>query len=136
MDLFTYIDSLFDKQKYKDVTNAIKKKHSFMLMHYMSIQFPKECVSMNHIRSNEIVVSDFCHQILTKKYTKKPNWIYLKNQAKDNSIKKLSFTKSELIEYKNSRDLSDKDFDFLFELYPTQIEEDIKNFQKYQKEKD
>lgn len=95
MELFDFVKVFFDREKYKNVSENIKKKHYFMIMRFISIKYPIEANNFNLNGINQISTLDFWHDTLTKKFIGVPQFIYTKSKKKN--TKSISKEKSVLL---------------------------------------
>lgn len=133
MDLFEFIDTLFSKEKYAIVPDSIKNKHFFMTQRFMSIRYPMEANNFNVIGINQVIAMDFWHMILAKRFTKKPFWIFTKtkkskDKEKSHKIEKMNLKLVNF--YLKNKKMDRRDFEFLKEIYPDKLHEELKRIEK------
>ena len=130
LDLFKFVDCLFDVNQYKNVTNQDKKSNFFMVQRFMSIKFPLEADFLNVIGINEIHVMDHWHRVLTKKYHSKPGWIYTKSQKKEKIKNKIDSIDKETISiYLKLKKMDRRDFDFKLLINQDDLVEELKKLE-------
>jgi hypothetical protein len=134
MQLFDFIDSIWDDKVWKGVTNNIKKKHFFMLQRFMSIAYPKQADKMNVNGINEVAVVDLWAGYLKKKYKYKPKWFFTKvdkSEKKGDKIGKIGNKVKNF--YMSEKKMSEKDFIFMTKMFPDDSLKDLKEYEKNMK---
>lgn len=137
MELFEFVDSLFDAQKYKKCTNADKKKHFFMAQRYMSINYPIESNNFNKIGINYVAVMDTWNRILTKMFKTKPGWTYtkaIKTAKADVKDKVLDISDEAISFYLKRNKMDRRDFDFLSKIDNEGLYQDLKKIETHFKD--
>lgn len=138
MELFDFIDSMFDKDKYKSISYSVKKKHAFITLRIMANKYPETVQKFNIIGINQIMVLDYMHTMLAPRYDRKPQWVYLKGKKKEESKndEKLKSYKKEYKNYiMNKYEISEADFK-QWQLFDVEsLLEEFKNLEKLDKEK-
>lgn len=93
MDLFDYIKCLFSQSsEYENLPDYVKKKHTFMVTRFFSIQYPIQAQLFNKLNIDPIGVSHSWRKIGIR-YKKTPGWIFTKTTK--NTVKKSAYTPSE-----------------------------------------
>ena len=132
MDLFPFIDALFCKIKYKNVSDSIKYKHFYMVNRFLSIRYPLEinaCQIIGLGQKNSARMMDYWHNILTRHYTRNPSWLMTKSGKKQNEVDVLKgIDKSIIIKYCVINKIDMKTINGLAEFFPKELKEDIKKY--------
>ena len=137
MELFPFIDSLFDKKVYATVPDSVKRKHFFMAQRFISIKFPEQVDFYNHVNINQVAVMDFWHRWLNIKYKSKPKWMYTKSVKKKSKVtdkvaEKLAKIKITTVKYyMKFHECSQDDFDFRAEIFPDGLLDELKKIEKF-----
>lgn len=132
IQLFDFIDALFDKNKWKEIKEVDKRSSSFMTLRFLSIKYPEQVESMNIVGISKERILDFWHLYLTQKYTRKPNWIYTKTNPSKTKKEKDIFDKikKETITYYMEKYMIDpRDFETLKQIFPEELLSDLKIIQ-------
>lgn len=131
-DLFEFIDCIFDKVKWKDISQSDKYKHFYMTNRFLSIRYPLEinqCQIVGLGQKNSARMMDFWHNILIRHYPRKPSWLMTKSGKKQSETDLLKGIDKELItKYSNHHKIDLKSINSLSEFFPKELKEDIKRF--------
>lgn len=88
MELFDVIDCMFQNHSaWSEVTNYDKKKHYFMINRILSIKFPVQANTLQHLRINQVAVVDFWFYFISSQFNRKPSWLYTKTSKKKDTKK-------------------------------------------------
>lgn len=137
MELFDFISVMFDSAKYKTVSYSVKKKHAFITLRIMANKFPETMQRFNLIGINQVMVLDYMNTVLSKQYSRKPDWVFLKGKKKEESkqIEKIKSYKKELKNYiMNRHEISERDFQFWQATDAESLLEEFKNLEKLEKD--
>lgn len=126
MEMFDYIKTLFDKEAYREVTDSDKKKHSFMMLRYVSIKYPLEANSFNLNGVDQLSMSDYWHWFFSNNYKSAPNWLYTKTKKNEEKIKALD--KALLKRYCREFKLETREVEALEMLFAEEFAEVLKKF--------
>jgi len=78
MKLFDFIKIFFgNSQEYHDLKRHDKAKQRFMINRFMSINYPVQAESLNHIGTDPAHVVESWH-LVARNFKKTPGWIYTK----------------------------------------------------------
>jgi hypothetical protein len=136
MELFDVLDSLFSRNRYKEVSNSDKRKYFFMIQRFMSIQYPVLANNMNIVNVNEELVVDMWHNEMVSRYVKKPQWMYTKSSVKKDKDKD-AYDDDVISKYLELNEISFRDYKFAMEVIPEAINDDLKLIKtnlKYEKD--
>ena len=134
VQLFDFIDSLFNLKKYQNNTAVDKRQSFFMTERMMSIQYPLRVEQLNVLDINKERIMDFWSRYLSGSYSRKPGWIFTKvNPSSKKETKKDNFSKIKqpTVDYflfKNMLDV--RDYDTLKRDYPEELLEELEIIQK------
>lgn len=81
----------------------------------MANKYPETIQKFNYIGINQVMVLDYMNSVLSRQYSRKPEWIFLKGKKKEESkqIEKIKAFKKEIKNYiLNKHEISEKDFQF------------------------
>lgn len=135
MELFPFIDAMFNDQKYAGIPDSVKKKHFFMVQRFMSIKFPMEANKFNVIGINYVMAIDFWQTLLSRRYNKKPSWMFTKSNKTKTASHKIDKIPSKLVDfYLKGKKMDRRDFNLLRELYPDEFLDELKRIEKTVKE--
>jgi len=138
MELFDFINSLFDKNEYKKASKSIKRKHAFITLRIIANKYPDTIQKFNIIGIDQTLVLDYIHTTLSGRFTRKPNWLFLKGKRKDQSkiIEKIKSFSKELKNFVlNKYEISEKDFEFWINVDSDSVLSELKKYEKLEKEK-
>ena len=135
MELFDFVDTLFNRKAYLEVPDSIKRKHFFMAQRFMSMRFPLQADQFNRIGINQVVAMDYWSIILSTKYSRKPSFLYNYNKTikKKDKVKATAIDriKEDVITYYLKITQRDRrDFEFDKEIFPDEVLEELKNLTK------
>lgn len=134
MDLFTFIEALFDKEKYANIPDSIKRRHFFMVQRFISIRYISEANSFNIIGISQIVAMDFWHMILSKKYSRKPSFLFTKTIKTKGKDKIDKFDHKFITYFIRVTKMNRKDFNFAREIFPDMLFEKLDRLRKMVKD--
>lgn len=134
VQLFDFIDSLFNSKKYQNNTAVDKRQSFFMTERMMSIHYPLQVEQLNVLDINKERIMDFWSHYLSGSYSRKPGWIFTKiNPSSKKETKKDNFSKIKqpTIDYFLSKNMLDvRDYDTLKRDYPEELLEELEIIQK------
>lgn len=132
MELFDFLDALFSKEKWKNVTDNDKYKFSFMAHRFISIKYPVEANNSHVVglgKKNSARIMDHWHRFLSKTYKGKPNWMRTKSGKKQQVKDVLKGVPKEAIsKYCSHWQVDSSTLNELIELYPKETKKEIKKF--------
>lgn len=134
--LFDFIDILFtDPATYAKLNNVDKGRHFFMVNRFMSIQHPVQANYLQHLKVNPAGVMDYWHQTMTRLYTRKPSWIYIKTKKAKQAAKKTKFVEDATIkEYCERLGYSRRQIDEAIDFFGDKFIDELKQFEKLRKQ--
>ena len=129
VQLFDFIDSLFNSKKYQNNTAVDKRQSFFMTERMMSIHYPLQVEQLNVLDINKERIMDFWASYLSGSYSRKPGWIFTKvNPSIKKETKKI---KQPTIDYFLSKNMLDeRDYNTLKRDYPEELLEELEIIQK------
>lgn len=134
VQLFDFIDSLFNSKKYQNNTAVDKRQSFFMTERMMSIHYPLQVEQLNVLDINKERIMDFWSRYLSGSYSRKPGWIFTKvNPSSKKETKKDNFSKIKqpTIDYFLSKNMLDeRDYNTLKRDYPEELLEELEIIQK------
>lgn len=134
VQLFDFIDSLFNSKKYQNNTAVDKRQSFFMTERMMSIHYPLQVEQLNVLDINKERIMDFWSRYLSGSYSRKPGWIFTKvNPSSKKETKKDNFSKIKqpTVDYFLSKNMLDeRDYDTLKRDYPEELLEELEIIQK------
>ena len=134
VQLFDFIDSLFNSKKYQNNTAVDKRQSFFMTERMMSIHYPLQVEQLNVLDINKERIMDFWSSYLSGSYSRKPGWIFTKvNPSSKKETKKDNFSriKQPTIDYFLSKNMLDeRDYNTLKRDYPEELLEELEIIQK------
>tara|TARA_Y100000389_G_C17471218_1_gene531200 strand:+ start:17959 stop:18381 length:423 start_codon:yes stop_codon:yes gene_type:complete len=78
MKLFDFVKIMFSTSKdYETLSKYERGKNRFMLMRFISIQYPETANLLNINGTNPTYVND-CFRMITKRFNRTPNWVWTK----------------------------------------------------------
>lgn len=134
VQLFDFIDSLFNSKKYQNNTAVDKRQSFFMTERMMGIHYPLQVEQLNVLDVNKERIMDFWSRYLSGSYSRKPGWIFTKvNPSSKKETKKDNFSKIKqpTIDYFLSKNMLDeRDYNILKRDYPEELLEELEIIQK------
>lgn len=134
VQLFDFIDSLFNSKKYQNNTAVDKRQSFFMTERMMSIHYPLQVEQLNVLDINKERIMDFWSRYLSGSYSRKPGWIFTKvnpSSKKENKKDNFSKIKQPTIDYFLSKNMLDeRDYNTLKKDYPEKLLEELEIIQK------
>lgn len=134
VQLFDFIDSLFNLKKYQINTAVDKRQSFFMTERMMSIHYPLQVEQLNVLDINKERIMDFWSRYLSGSYSRKPGWIFTKvnpSSKKENKKDNFSKIKQPTIDYFLSKNMLDeRDYNTLKRDYPEELLEELEIIQK------
>jgi len=134
IDLFGFVDALFCKTTWKNVSDNDKYKHSYMVNRFLSIRYPIEinnCQIVGLGKKNTIRLMNYWHHILSKSYQRPPFWLKTKSGTKktQNDLLKV-FDKEHIAAYSRTYMIDTKTLNDLCQFFPKELVADMKSFNK------
>lgn len=134
--LFDTLAALFNNKEYiNGLTKESIKQNSFMINRRLAIMYPLQAQVFNNSKVNPVDVLHFWSDYL---YNGKfpPRWIYTAGAAKSQEKKdnKKEITTAQIKAFCNRYGYSMKDIDSALKFFPSEIVEEIKEFNKIAKE--
>jgi hypothetical protein len=131
MTLFEFIDALFDKKAYLNVTDKDKKAYFFNLNRFLSNKYPLEINSVNNVnginRNHIPYIVDYWHNFLTTKFVRKPDFFFWKTSVVGEDKGVLDkFDKDIIKNFKKFYSIDDRQMTIMTNLFPEEIQRDIK----------
>lgn len=133
MEIFELTKIIFENpEKYKEVSNNIKKKNFFMVNRLFSIQYPLQSHLLSHTKINQIFVVDFWQSYLRKMYQKTPYWMFTKGSVKRKKDKeKIAKIKdSTIVEFAKMYGYDIKAVKDAILFFPDKMKKEFKDFEK------
>lgn len=134
MELFDFLDALFDKNRWKTVSDTDKYKFFYMTNRFLSIRYPVEINNTQIIGlggKNSARMMDFWHMIVTKHHKRPPNWLRTKSGKKPVTKDVLKGIDKPLIAaYCNNTQIDSHKLVILCEMFPKELKADIKAYSK------
>jgi len=141
MELFDFINALFNKEKYAAIPDSEKKSKFFMTQRFISIKYPLQAQQFNMNGINQVVVMDFWASWLSNSYNRPPKWLYTKSIKKkkvdktDKIATALGRIKTTTVDfYLKLRKLDRRDYDFLQTIDPEGLLGELKTLEAAIKE--
>ena len=134
-NLFDFINAMFSKpEEFKKTKLHERGKHFFMVNRLMSIGFPVQAAIFNHIKINPAQVVTFWQETLSKRYTRTPNWMYVKTR-KEREKKKAEQPISEEVQklYCETYKISRRDLDDAMAILGNSMYQELKDFESLTK---
>jgi hypothetical protein len=134
-NLFDFINAMFSKpEEFKKTKLHERGKHFFMVNRLMSIGFPVQAAIFNHIKINPAQVVTFWQETLSKRYTRTPNWMYVKTR-KEREKKKAEQPISEEVQklYCETYKISRRDLDDAMAILGNSMYQELKEFESLTK---
>jgi hypothetical protein len=134
-DLFEFIGTMVSKpEEFKKTKMHERGKHFFMVNRLCSIAFPIQAAYFNHIKINPGQAVTFWQSLLSQKYNRTPNWMYVKT-AKAKEAKKATQPVSDEImkRYCETYKISRRDLDEALLMLGDKMENELKEFEQITK---
>lgn len=132
MELFDFLNTLFEKpEEWEQLSNVEKKKHFFMTTRRMAIQFPMQANALQHLKINPVETVNFWQKFIRKKYNKVPGWMYTKGVKKTQEVKeKVSVSKNIIDEYARINKIDRKSVEDALIFFPNETKKELQDFEK------
>ena len=134
-NLFDFINAMFSKpEEFKKTKLHERGKHFFMVNRLMSIGFPVQAAIFNHIKINPAQVVTFWQETLSKRYSRTPNWMYVKTR-KEREKKKAEQPISDEVQklYCETYKISRRDLDDAMAILGNSMYQELKEFESLTK---
>ena len=130
--LFDFIDIMFtDKKAFDNLKPYEKARHFFMINRFMSIDQPVRANYMQHIKINPAEAINFWQMLMTRMYTRKPNWLYTSSKKKKEENKKKQVVEDATIaEYCQRFSYSRGQIDDALEMFGDKFLQELIDFEK------
>jgi hypothetical protein len=135
-DLFTFINGMVSKpEEFRKIKMHERAKHFFMVNRLCSIAFPIQAAYFNHIKINPGQAVSFWQSLLSQRYNRTPNWMYVKT-AKAKEAKKLQqvVTDETMRKYCEIFKMSRRDLDEALAMLGERMENELKEFEQLTKD--
>lgn len=131
-DLFDFINGMFSRpEEFKKTKMHERGKHFFMVNRLMSIQFPVQAAAFNHIKINGSQVVTFWQEMLSRKYSRTPGWMYVKTRKEKEAKKSLQPISDEVIrKYCEVHKISRRDVDDALAIIGEPMYNELKQFEQ------
>lgn len=129
MELFDTINLLFKPKEWNKSSPSDWSKHFFMINRFCSIQYPVQCSMLNNIKINSTNGIRILQKLLSKQYTKTPNWMYTK-VTKTEKIKRKDFADELIMQYCKAYRISKREFFENLEFFGKEFEKNVEQFKK------
>jgi hypothetical protein len=117
----------FNTKEWNGIKDKDKAKNLFMINRIMSINFPLQANSFNHIKIQPEKVVDFWKVFMSHYYKKTPQWIWTKTQKGEKESSSYEY-KEEVIDFiKEKYQISSREIKEMKNFFP-------KNFHSFYKE--
>lgn len=141
MELFDFIKNyFFDKEKYKQVKDRDKKAMFFMVQRFMSIEYPEATNVANITGVNQILIMDNWHRQLCKRYTRPPQFFFISSKSKNKKPakkNKFKMPSGEVLKtYLTKNEMDMHEFEFAVDMFPDELQKELKVVEAYLKDKD
>jgi hypothetical protein len=133
MDPFELIKIMFENpEKYKTINIGDKRKNFFIVQRRLSIQYPLQCQALQHIKINDISVTDFWQNFISKQYNKVPYWMFIKGVKKTNEHreKELGVKENTIREFSIYYNYDIKSVREALLVFPEEMKKEINTFEK------
>lgn len=131
-DLFDFINGMFARPaEFKKIKMHERGKHFFMVNRLMSIQFPVQAAAFNHIKINPSQVVTFWQEMLSRKYSRTPGWMYVKTRKEKEAKKTLQHVDDETIhKYCEHNKISRRDVEDGLAILGESMYKELKDFEQ------
>jgi hypothetical protein len=121
-----------DKNKFPDLSDALKEKYFFIINRYLSKGFPEFASELNHKKIDKSLAFDCWYYFLYNKPY--PKWIWSKATNKPTESEDDGFSEKEKMMLLRYYGLRLEDIDYLVKWFPKQVKEDLKWLLQIEKE--
>ena len=129
--LFDFLDIMFsDKKAFDKLKPYQKARHFFMINRFMSIDQPVRANFLQHIKINPAESINFWQMLMTKMYTRKPNWLYISTKKKKEEKKNQFVQESTIDEYCKRFGYSRRQIDDSLTMFGDVFIDELKAFEK------
>lgn len=129
--LFDFIDIMFsDKKSFDKLKPYQKSRHFFMINRFMSIDQPVRANFLQHIKINAAEVINFWQMLMTSRYSRKPNWMFISTKKKKEEKKNRYVEEATILEYCKKFGYSKRQIEDTIQLFGDKFIEELKTFEK------
>jgi len=131
-DLFEFINGMVSKpEEFKKTKMHERAKHFFMVNRLCSIAFPVQASYFNHIKINPAQAVTFWQTLLSAKYNRTPNWMYVKTAKAKAEKKAVQPVSDEVMRsYCETYKISRRDLDTAILMLGQSMEKELKDFEQ------
>jgi hypothetical protein len=146
MEFFDFINSVFDKEKWKNATDTDKRKYSFILVRRFTIMYPKEAILFNKLSTDEVIISDYLSMFFSslskKRVGSKPSdferakkliWLKEKKNIPDEITK--DYKKEVIRFFLNKHVITREDLKTIEISFPKELKSELDSVEKFLKTK-
>jgi hypothetical protein len=134
MELFPFIEKMFNPESFRKIDKSIKDKHYFIVMRFLSIKYPLEVNKFNLLKINKSNVLDYFSFVLSKQYSRTPNWFRVAtNKDSQKSLLK-DIDKNIICQYIRMNELDSYTFNELSSENPEFLLSELKKLKKFLKD--
>ena len=110
--LFDFVSLMFSNdQRWKALADNDKNGNYFMMTRFISINYPVQAQTFNHMKINPSNVMDIWHRILPLKHGNKvPHWVYAKTKKKAKEKAKKTVSLATIKWYCEKEEISQADY--------------------------
>lgn len=129
-DLFSFINSMTSKpEEFKKTKAHERARHFFMVNRLCSICFPIQAAYFNHIKINPAQAVTFWQGLLSQKYNRTPNWMYVKTAKAKEEKKAAQAVSDEVIKkYCEVYKVSHRDVESAIRIMGAPMIDELTNF--------
>lgn len=126
--LFDFVGLMFssNQKEWNKLTNVDKSGNFFMTSRFISINYPVQANTFNHIKINTIVAMDIWHRMLAPKHGPKvPYWVYAKTKKKEKEKSKKVISLATIKWYCSNEEISQKDYEQKLKFFGEDFEKEM-----------
>jgi hypothetical protein len=131
-DLFTFINEMVAKpEEFRKTKMHERGKHFFMINRLCSIGFPIQASYFNHVKINPGQAVSFWQSLLSQRYNRTPQWMYVKT-SKAKEAKKAAQPVDDAVirKYCEIHKISRRDVDDALLILGDNFAKELKNFEQ------
>jgi len=130
-NLFDFINGMTSRpEEFKKIKMHERGKHFFMVNRLCSISFPIQASYFNHIKIHPGQAVSFWQDLLSKKYTRTPGWMYVKTKKEREQRKAMQpISDDTLKKYAAAYKVSQRDIADAMEILGESMYNELKNFE-------
>ena len=135
IDFRHIVDFIFkNKDEYKKASVEDKEYNFFIINRKFARMYPKHSHFFNSKYVSKSIAMDLWYFFFIKNRTVNiPDWYWKKASSKKENIKKTTYSKDQIDFVCKIHDITENDFNYLLKNYPSDIEEEIDKYKKYNK---